>query len=96
MTDFSVDTAIIGAGVVGLAIANELSKQKKEVLVIDLNPLSRSSRGGTVGIVDEVTRVAKNLIQMIPEKPPVTDWDNNKSLQSALDHITTSMSNKFE
>ena len=68
----------------------------KEVLVIDLNPLSRSSRGGTVGIVDEVTRVAKNLIQMIPEKPPVTDWDNNKSLQSALDHITTSMSNKFE
>ena len=32
MSDFKVDTAIIGAGVVGLAIANELSKQNKESL----------------------------------------------------------------
>ena len=68
----------------------------KEVLVIDLNPLSRSSRTGTVGIVDEVTRVTKNMIQMIPEKPSVTEWDNNNALQSALNHIVESLSNKFE
>ena len=35
MTDFEVDTVIIGAGVIGLAIANELSSQKKEVLIIE-------------------------------------------------------------
>jgi len=68
----------------------------KEVLVIDLNPLSRSSSRGTVGIVDEVTRVAKNLIQMIPKKPEPTDWNNNKGLQAALDHITKTMADKFE
>ena len=30
MSDFKVDTVIIGAGVVGLAIGNELSNQIKE------------------------------------------------------------------
>ena len=68
----------------------------KEVLVIDLNPLSRSSRRGTVAIVDEVTRVAKNLIQMVPQKPEPTQWNNNQALQSALNHITHGMANKFE
>ncbi len=67
----------------------------KTVLVIDLNPISRSSRGCTVGIVDEVTRVAKNLIQFIPQKPAATDWDNDRGLQSALDHIVETMSNRF-
>ena len=68
----------------------------KEVLVIDLNPLSRSSSRGTVGVIDEVTRVAKNLIQMIPEKPEPTDWNNDKGLQAALDHITKTMADKFD
>ena len=67
----------------------------KTVLVIDLNPISRSSRGCTVGIVDEVTRVAKNLIQFIPQKPSATDWNNDRGLQSALDHIVETMSNRF-
>jgi 4-phosphopantoate--beta-alanine ligase len=67
----------------------------KTVLVIDLNPISRSSRGCTVGIVDEVTRVAKNLIQFIPQKPAATDWNNDRGLQSALDHIVETMSNRF-
>lgn len=67
----------------------------KTVLVIDLNPISRSSRGCTVGIVDEVTRVAKNLIQFIPQKPAATNWDNDRGLQSALDHIVETMSNRF-
>ena len=67
----------------------------KTVLVIDLNPISRSSKGCTVGIVDEVTRVAKNLIQFIPQKPSATDWNNDRGLQSALDHIVETMSNRF-
>ena len=67
----------------------------KTVLVIDLNPISRSSRGCTVGIVDDVTRVAKNLIQFIPQKPAATDWNNDRGLQSALDHIVETMSNRF-
>ncbi len=68
----------------------------KEVLVVDLNPLSRSSRRGTVGIVDEVTRVTKNLIQLIPQRPEPTEWNNNQALQSALNHITSSMATRFE
>jgi 4-phosphopantoate---beta-alanine ligase len=68
----------------------------KEVLVIDLNPLSRSARTGTVTVVDEVTRVAKNLIQLISQKPEVTDWNNDKGLQDSLDHIAKSISNKFD
>ena len=35
MTDFSVETVIIGAGVVGLAIAYELSRKNNEVLVLE-------------------------------------------------------------
>ena len=68
----------------------------KEVLVIDLNPLSRSSRRGTVGIVDEVTRVTKNLIQLIPQRPEPTEWNNNQALQSALNHITSTMATRFQ
>ena len=35
MTDLSVDTVIIGAGAVGLAIAEALSRENKEILVIE-------------------------------------------------------------
>ena len=34
MTDFSVETVVIGAGVVGLATAYQLSKENKEVLIL--------------------------------------------------------------
>ena len=35
MTDFSVETVVIGAGVIGLAIAYELSRKNNEVLVLE-------------------------------------------------------------
>ena len=35
MSDFNVDTVIIGAGVVGLAIAEALSESGKEVLILE-------------------------------------------------------------
>ena len=73
-----------------------LTAMGKEVLVIDLNPLSRSSRKGTVTVVDEVTRVASNLIQMIPQKPSVTEWNNDQALRAALNHISSTITNKFQ
>lgn len=73
-----------------------LTAMGKEVLVIDLNPLSRSSRKGTVTVVDEVTRVASNLIQIIPQKPSVTEWNNDQALQAALNHISSTITNKFQ
>ena len=52
MSDFKVDTAIIGAGVIGLAIANELSNQNKDVLVIeaqnDFGKLTSSRNSGVI------------------------------------------------
>ena len=36
MSDFNVDTVIIGAGVVGLAIGLELLKENKDVLLLNL------------------------------------------------------------
>lgn len=63
----------------------------KQVLVIDLNPLSRSAKMGSVTMVDELSRVANNLIEIIPKQPDVEEWNNNVGLQSALDHIVKSM-----
>ena len=52
MSDFSVETVVIGAGVVGLAIANELSKQNKDILVIeaqnDFGKLTCSRNSGVI------------------------------------------------
>jgi len=67
----------------------------KVVLVIDLNPLSRSAKMGSVTIVDELSRVAENLLRGAMQKilrKPRTDYDNNDHLQSAIDHITSSLS----
>ena len=67
----------------------------KVVLVIDLNPLSRSAKMGSVTIVDELSRVADNLLRGAMQKiirKPRTDYDNNDHLQSAIDHITSSLS----
>ena len=69
----------------------------KTVLVIDLNPLSRSAKMGSVTIVDELSRVANNLLagamhKSIRKSRP--DYDNNQHLQAAIDHITSTLSSK--
>ena len=63
----------------------------KEVLVIDLNPLSRSAKMGSITMVDELSRVANNLMKLIPTQPLVEEWNNNLGLQSAIDHIVQTM-----
>ena len=69
----------------------------KTVLVIDLNPLSRSAKMGSVTIVDELSRVANNLLvgamQKITRKPS-SNYDNSQHLQAAIDHITCTLSSK--
>ena len=69
----------------------------KTVLVIDLNPLSRSAKMGSVTIVDELSRVANNLLagamQKITRKPS-SNYDNSQHLQAAIDHITSTLSSK--
>ncbi len=52
MTDFSVETVVIGAGVVGLAIAQELSRKNEEVLIIetedDFGKITSSRNSGVI------------------------------------------------
>ena len=49
---FEFDAVVIGAGVVGLAIANELSNQNKDVLVIesqdDFGQITSSRNSGVI------------------------------------------------
>lgn len=68
----------------------------KDVIVVDLNPLSRSSRMGSVTIVDEVSRVVNNLILAQSNVRKPTDWDNFTCLQSAINHICESLSVRFK
>ena len=61
----------------------------KEVLVVDLNPLSRSSRMATVTIVDEVSRAFEAILSYLLDDSDYrqTDWDNRKSLKESLKEI---------
>jgi 4-phosphopantoate--beta-alanine ligase len=61
----------------------------KEVLVVDLNPLSRSAKMATVTIVDEVSRMADLLLEyVISDSSNVTKWDNNSALKESLKIIS--------
>lgn len=61
----------------------------KQVLVVDLNPLSRTAHTATVTIVDELTRVLDELLPLLlaGTGSPDADWDNDAILQDALDEI---------
>ena len=61
----------------------------REVLVVDLNPLSRSSRMATVTIVDEVSRAFDGILSYLLndcEYRP-TKWDNRRSLKESVKEI---------
>ncbi len=55
----------------------------KFVIVVDLNPLSRSARMGNLTIVDELTRFAENLFTAIGEDYNLQDFDNDTFLSDA-------------
>jgi len=68
----------------------------KTVIVIDLNPLSRSSQRGSITIVDELSRCLENMFEMKTEGlPSVESYDHHQTLQNALDTIADGMKNKF-
>lgn len=61
----------------------------KEVLVVDLNPLSRTAKMATVTIVDEVSRMSDILLEYIIENSlEVTEWDNELALKESLKIIS--------
>tara|TARA_B100001142_G_scaffold252286_1_gene252742 strand:- start:1399 stop:2184 length:786 start_codon:yes stop_codon:yes gene_type:complete len=65
----------------------------KEVLVIDLNPLSRSARNATVTVVDEVSRASKLLLrEVLSNENNEVVWDNDIILIDALNIISNSAS----
>ena len=63
-----------------------------DVIVIDLNPMSRSAQMATVTVVDEVSRFAENLFEELKNPEIINhDWNNSAILQSALDCINDNL-----
>ena len=74
-----------------------LAAMGKTVIVIDLNPLSRSSQTGTITIVNEVTRcIAEMADYFDSELPPQSDYAHDETLQAALDSIVDGMRERFK
>ena len=64
----------------------------KEVVVIDLNPLSRSSMMASVTIVDEVSRAFNGILkELLSGTSSPSDWDNMLVLEEALREISESV-----
>ena len=69
----------------------------KTVIVVDLNPLSRSSQTGTITIVNEVTRCISEMVEGFDsELPPRSDYVHEEILQAALDSIVNGMKERFK
>lgn len=68
----------------------------KTVIVIDLNPLSRSAQRGTITIVDELSRCLENMLSMEANGlPSASEYRHSETLQAALNEIVNGMKNKF-
>lgn len=63
-----------------------LMKMGKKMIVVDLNPLSRTARRATVTIVDELMRMAPILLSDLVNVEPdrALKWDNQANLDSSL------------
>ena len=71
----------------------------KTVIVVDLNPLSRSSRMASITIVDEISRVARNMLSFIENDDQLNDgenYENSKTIQKSILYITKSLSEKYD
>jgi len=79
-----------------------LIKNKKKVIVVDLNPLSRSAQKATIAIVDNIVRVVPSLIKTIKKLKEynlskkqleviVKHHDNRKRLKEALKEINRNL-----
>jgi Uncharacterized protein conserved in archaea len=75
-----------------------LIRMGKKVIVVDLNPLSRSAQTATVTIVDNIVRAVPNMVALAEEMKDmsrvdlgeiVKEFHNEKALGAALDEIAT-------
>ena len=60
----------------------------KQVIAIDLNPLSRTSQTAHITIVDELTRCLPLLTDAIRDGVKTDDFDNKKNLKEVLAFIS--------
>ena len=74
-----------------------LRKMGKEVVTVDLNPMSRTAKQASITIVDNVVRALPLLCEEIQrlsapdmEVPTLKDYNNKAILQKALQHISRS------
>ena len=68
----------------------------KTVIVVDLNPMSRSAKMASITIVDEISRVAKNMINLIESdynNEIDIDFVNKKNLQESINIIAANYIN---
>ena len=64
----------------------------REVIVVDLNPLSRSSIMATVTIVDEIARASKILLEeLLGGGNGASEWDNTEGLRHSLSCMADSV-----
>ena len=59
----------------------------KFVIVVDLNPLSRSAQKASLTIIDEITRVGNNLLEFMKSPIEMEDYQNEFFIEEALSHI---------
>ncbi|OPY25806.1 MAG: Pantothenate synthetase [Methanocella sp. PtaU1.Bin125] len=77
-----------------------LVKMGKRVIVVDLNPLSRSAQTATVTIVDNIVRALPNMVALAQEMKGMSDMElgeiveefhNDRALAAALDDIVDNL-----
>lgn len=80
-----------------------LVRMGKQVIAVDLNPLSRTAQQATISIVDNVVRAVPNMVEMVRElkdrderylQEIVRDFDNKKGLADAMDSISRHLIDK--
>lgn len=82
-----------------------LIKNKKKVIAVDLNPLSRTSQNATITIVDNVTRAVPALTMNLIKLKKYGAWDlktiidsykNKKNLNDSLECVKNTLGTKCE
>ncbi len=71
-----------------------LLEMGKTVIVIDLNPLSRSAQEGTITIVDELSRALTNMVDLLKKGEKVvvdSKYNNEATLKAALEWMLNSL-----
>lgn len=81
-----------------------LREMGKKVIVIDLNPISRSSRTASITIVDNIIRAIPNIEKWVRKfknedmsilKNLENNWDNKKMLKEVLSFISKRLNSLF-